>query len=47
MDMLKAGQYEKDGTPVLAMVDWNRISREDVMEILKPAEENKDGETRV
>jgi hypothetical protein len=47
MEMLKAGELTKDGVPVLAMVDWNKISSEDVLDVLRPEEHISDGETRI
>ena len=47
MEMLKAGQYEKDGVPVLAMLDFNQVSGEDMQELLQPPKEIEGDETRV
>jgi hypothetical protein len=47
MDRLKAGELQTMGVPTLAMVDWNKINTEDVLDILKPEEPLDDGETRV
>ena len=47
MEMLKAGQYTKDGVPVLAMLDFNQVSGEDMQELLAPPKEIEGNETRV
>lgn len=47
LEMLKAGQLVKDGTPLLSMVDWNHISTEDILQIMTPNEIHTHDQTRV
>lgn len=46
MERLKAGELQTQGVPTLALVDWNQIPTEDVLEILKPEQPDPNHETR-
>jgi hypothetical protein len=47
MERLKAGELRTHGVPTLSMVDWNSISTEDVLDLLKPEEPDPNVETRI